>query len=62
MGLELAGFSAVVILISSLCCGDFKEVAIPHVAVFFFFFFFLRGPARCSCVLLYQATTYSALV
>ena len=33
--LELAGFSAVVILISSLCCGDFKEVAILHVAVFF---------------------------
>ena len=36
MGLELAGFSAVVILISSLCCGDFKEVAILYVAVFFF--------------------------
>jgi hypothetical protein len=55
--LEIAGFSAVGVLISSLCCGDIKEVAILHVAVFF-----LRGPARCSCVLLYQATTYSAAV
>jgi hypothetical protein len=34
--LEIAGFSAVGILISSLCCGDIKELAILQVAVFFF--------------------------